>query len=65
MQLNAQETNPPKQFARAIEDNSFFIEESYNQEERVCLSIFQIYITDLILQKILCIHLHRNGQYIL
>ena len=43
MQLNAQETIPPKQFTRAIEDNSFFIEESYNQEESVVQHISNLY----------------------
>jgi len=33
--LNAQETAVPKESEEAIEDNSFLIEEAYNQEERV------------------------------
>ena len=32
---NAQETDKSKEFSDAIEDNSFLIEEAYNQEERV------------------------------
>jgi hypothetical protein len=33
--LNAQENSAPKEPEEAIEDNSFLIEEAYNQEERV------------------------------
>jgi hypothetical protein len=43
IQLNAQEPIPTKEFADAIEDNSFFIEESYNQEERVVQHISNAY----------------------
>jgi hypothetical protein len=32
-----------KKFSEAIEDNSFFIEEAYNQEKRVVQHIFEVY----------------------
>lgn len=41
--LIAQETRSPKEFVTAIEDNSFFIEESYNQEERIVQHISNLY----------------------
>ena len=34
---------PAKKFPEAIEDNSFFIEEAYNQERRVVQHIFEVY----------------------
>jgi len=39
----AQENKTPKEYTVAIEDNSFFIEESYNQENRVVQHISNIY----------------------
>jgi hypothetical protein len=41
--LIAQEKNTPKEYKEAIEDNSFFIEEAYNQEDRVVQHISNAY----------------------
>lgn len=38
----AQDTVPKKHFSDAIEDNSYFIEEAYNQENRVVQHIFNL-----------------------
>jgi hypothetical protein len=41
--VNAQENNATEKYAPAIEDNSFFMEEAYNQEERVVQHISNVY----------------------
>jgi len=41
--LQSSPENPQAKFSEAIEDNSFFIEEAYNQERRVVQHIFGVY----------------------